>query len=313
MRRVCSSGAATPVVRGLALTKTSSNAGRLSAVLREPLLHFTLGGALLFLAYHHYAPRPPASASKEIIVTEANIAAFRNKLVQLNNRPLSEAQLADLVHEYVDTEVLYREAIALGLDTGDLVVRRRMEQKMRFLIEDTTRLAPASDAELASYLEAHRADFDEAARVRLSQVFVSRDLHGDRSDALVAKLRADLIARGATPEQAAQVGDSFPAGFDFDLLSERELVRYFGAQFAAAVMRLPEAHWSEPIASTHGLHLVWVQEQRPVRLVTLDAVRERVRYAYDEERRASTNARRMEELRGRYHIRVETPADVPAP
>jgi hypothetical protein len=280
----------------------SAGVRHLRAILREPLLHFALGGALLFLAYYHYAPQPPPAASKEIVITEANLAAFRSELAQLYQRPPNQVELNGLIQDYIQTEVLYREALALGLDSGDLVVRRRMEQKMRFLIEDTTHLPPATDAELGGWLEAHRTDFDEPARVRFSQVFVSRDLHGDGSEALAAKLRADLA--GDTPEQAATIGDAFPAGFDFDLLTERDLVRYFGADFAAAVMSLPEGSWSHPLASTYGLHLVWIREQVPGQHVTLDAVRERVRYAFDEERHRQANEARFAELRSRYTIEM---------
>ena len=282
----------------------STGERRLRAILHEPLLHFALGGALLFLAYYHYAPRPSPAASKDIVITEANLASFRSELQQLYQRPPNQVELNELIEDYVHTEVLYREALALGLDKGDIVVRRRMEQKMRFLIEGTTRLPPVTDVELNAWLETHRADFDEPARVRFSQVFVSRELRGDGSDAVAEKLRADLVARSATPEQAAETGDAFPAGFDFDLLSERELVRYFGPDFAAAVMTLPEGSWSQPLTSTYGVHLVWVREQVPTQHVTLDAVRERVRYAFDQERQQHANDARFAELRSHYTIEL---------
>jgi parvulin-like peptidyl-prolyl isomerase len=282
----------------------SAGARRLRAILREPLLHFALGGALLFLAYEHYAPRPPPAASRDIVITDANIAALRSELVQLYHRQPSEAELNELIQDHIDTEVLYREALALGLDTGDIVVRRRMEQKMRFLIEGTTRLPDATDAELDAWLESHRADYDEPERVRLSHVFVSRDLHGDETEALAAKLRAGLVAHGDTPEAATRTGDSFPGGFDFDLLTQRELVRYFGADFAAAVMSLPQASWSQPIASPHGLHVVWVREHVPGRRVSLDELRDHVRYAFDEDRHRQSNETRLAELRARYTIEM---------
>ena len=282
----------------------SAGARRLRAVLREPLIHFAVGGALLFLAWHHFAPPPPAQASKEIVITETTVSALRSELVQLYHRPPTDAEMDDLIRDYIDTEVLYREALALGLDAGDIVVRRRMEQKMRFLIEGTTRLPPATDAELGAWLESHRADFDEPARVRLSQVFVSRDLHGNASETLAAELRAGLVARNDTPQEAGAIGDSFPGGFDFDLLTQRELVRYFGADFAAAVMSLPEAGWSQPIASTHGLHIVWIREHVAERRVTLDEVRDRMRYAFDQDRQRQASEARLAELRSRYTIEM---------
>jgi parvulin-like peptidyl-prolyl isomerase len=140
--------------------------------------------------------------------------------------------------------------------------------------------------------------------VRLSQVFVSRDLHGDESDTLAAKLRAGLVARGDTPEAAARIGDSFPAGFDFDLLTQRQLERYFGEDFAAAVMDLPEGAWSRPIASPFGIHIVWMREHVPEKRVTLEEARDRVRSAFDQERQRQANDARIAELRARYTIEM---------
>jgi hypothetical protein len=275
---------------------------RLRALLREPLLHFALAGALLFAAYDYYGPPAAAPASRDIVVTDAQVDALRAQLREINRQPPTDEELERAVHDYVDEEVLYREAVALGLDAGDLVVRRRLEQKMRFLIEDTTRLAPATDADLTAYLDAHRADFDAPARIRLTHVFVSRDAHGPETDTTAAALHARLLAESVPPEKAPALGDSFPAGADLDDMTERELVRYLGADFAAAVMRLPVGSWSEPIASIHGEHLVWIREQTPARAVTLDEVRARVLYAFDRERHDAANEERLAALRARYNI-----------
>lgn len=285
---------------------------RLRALLREPLLHFALAGALLFAAYHSYAPRVATPASRNIVVTAAQVEALRAQLQDIDRRPPTDAELERAIHDYVDAEVLYREAVALGLDAGDLVVRRRLEQKMRFLIEDTTRLAPATDADLTTYLDAHRTDFDVPARVRLTHVFVSRDAHGAATDAVATALRARLLADSVPPETAPALGDSFPAGADLDDMTERELARYFGTDFAAAVMQLPVASWSEPVISIHGAHLVWVREQTPARAVTLDEVRARVLYAFDRERHDTANEERLAALRARYNISLPTGAGAQA-
>jgi hypothetical protein len=274
------------------------------AILREPLLHFIVGGALLFSVYQHETPPPRPTANREIVVTEAQLATFRRELAQVNQRPATDDELNAAIADYVDSEVLYREALALGLDAGDIVVRRRLEQKMRFLIEDTAGLPPPTDAELDAYLESHRAEYDEPERIRLSHVFLSRDRHGDRTEDLANALRARLQKRAATPDQVRDEGDAFAAGFDLNLMSERELVRYFGPEFAANVMRLSLASWSEPIASIHGVHLVWLRERVPERRVSLDEVRDRVRYAFEQGRMQAANAARLAELRAHYTIEL---------
>ena len=201
-----------------------------------------------------------------------------------------------MLDTYVGDEILVREGLALGLDRGDIIVRRRLIQKMEFLLESSEPVPPPTDAELETYLHAHADRYGSPARVSFTQVFVSTP-GADRAAALKTQLDG-----GADP---GVLGDPFLRGRDFRFQSQAELAGVFGATFATEVMGLPERAWSEPIRSSFGWHLVRVSEKRPATAPTLAAVRERIERDWRAERRATLDAGARARLRSRYVVRVE--------
>ena len=267
-------------------------------LLREPLLHVAVLGFGLFVLHRWVAPPP---ASQEIVVPAGALAGLRDDFQRRTGRTPSATDERAMVDAWVDDEVLVREALAMGLDRGDAIVRRRLIQKMAFLIESTEPVPAPSDAELGAYLAAHADRYATPARVTFTHVFVSAQHDGDRAPAAAAGLRARL-EDGNDP---AMLGDLFLRGREFRLYSEPELAGVFGAEFAAAVMALPEGTWSAPIPSTFGLHVVRVTERRAGSPPALAAVRERVERDWREEARATVNRAAYARLRARYHVRVE--------
>src|SRR5262249_4884420 len=153
---------------------------------------------------------------------------------------------------YIDNEVLYREALELGLDRGDIIVRRRLVQKMEFLTEGLDPVPEPTDTELQAYLDAHAEHYLQPDRVTLTHVFASNDRHG-AATATLAEQWGEQLRAGADP---ATLGDPFLRGRELAAVSERDLAGILGNAFAAHVMQLPVGTWSAPIASSYGLHLV---------------------------------------------------------
>ncbi|MEO2168547.1 MAG: peptidylprolyl isomerase, partial [bacterium] len=200
---------------------------------------------------------------------------------------------------------LYAEALALGLDQGDQVVRRSLVEKMRLLAGLLTPPAEPTDEELQAYLLAHEDVFRDPARLSLEHVFLSRDRRGDALDENAAALLVELQAGGGEDWQPR--GDPFPLGRTFQLRSERQLESFFGTDFARDVFTLPEGAWSGPVASAYGTHLVRVGEKRASHIPPLDSLRNQLYHRVLEERRAASLSVLVEELRGRYEIFVEYP------
>ncbi|HZR81106.1 MAG TPA: peptidylprolyl isomerase [Candidatus Binatia bacterium] len=268
---------------------------RLRRVLREPLLHFALLGGLVFAAQ---AWLGPVASSRRIVVDESMRRALRQEHVRrTGSAPTADDERA-LVERYVDDEVLVREALRLGLDRGDVIVRRRLVQKMEFLAEEAEPIPEPTDEELARFLERHAERYGIPARVALTHVFVSGDRHGDRAEAIARELRAQIEA-GANP---ADLGDPFPRGRDFGALGERDVAGVFGDAFAARVMQLPVDAWSDPIRSTYGWHLVRPTARTEARPARVADVRTAARLDWLEEKRAERRRAALDALRERYEV-----------
>ena len=273
--------------------------GGLSRWLREPLVHFVLLGGVLFSVHQCVAPPP---ATNRIVVSEAIVRGLRQEHLRQNGSlPTSEEEAA-LIQRFVDNEILYREAVSQGLDRGDLIVRRRLVQKMEFVLEGEEPIAEPTDAELQAYLDAHAERYAIAERVALTHIFVSTDQHGAAAERMAGDLRQQLVA-GADP---STLGDPFLRGRDFPLRTERDLAGIFGAPFAAQVMALPPGDWSGPLRSSYGLHLVRVTEHIPGRQPSLNEARVAVFRDWQEERRAAANAAALARLRQRYEVSIES-------
>lgn len=243
----------------------------------------------------------PPRASQEIVVPADAIGGMREDFRRRTGRMPSATDEQAMVDAYVADEVMVREGLSLGLDRGDIIVRRRLIQKMEFLLENSEPVPKPTDAELEAFVAAHAERYASPARVTFTHVFVSSQHAGIDLDAEAKSLEAKL-QDGADP---ATLGDPFLRGREMRLQAQSELANVFGAAFAAAVMKLPENAWSDPIRSSFGLHLVRVSEKRAGTEPVLSAVRERAEREWKEERRQTLDREARARLRARYVVKVE--------
>lgn len=278
-------------------------------VLREPLVHFLLGGTALFLLYGRVAG-PGEEPPERIVVTEQRIATLAEGFARTWLRPPTRAELEGLVEDFVREEILYREALALGLDRDDLVVRRRMRQKMEFLNQDLVEPVEPSEAEMAAFLAANPEVFREPERLDLRQVFLDPQRSGAGD---VEERAASLLERLRREPELDRAGDGLgdptllPARLE--AATPEELAASFGAAFAEALAGVPSDGWSGPIASAYGLHLVRVDARRPARLPRLDEVRGAVEREWAAEQGRAADARFQRALRAGYEVEVRLPAE----
>lgn len=260
-------------------------------------MHVLVLGVLLFGLHRRVAP---PRASEEIVVAPDAVAGMREDFKRRTGRMPSATDEKSMIDAYVADEILVREALALGLDRGDVIVRRRLIQKMEFLIENTEPVPEPTDAELEAFIAAHPERYATPARVTFTHVFVSNERAGANADAEAAGLR-DKLDAGADP---ATLGDPFLRGRELRLHSQPELAGIFGPQFAAAVMQLPENVWSQPIRSTFGAHVVRVTEKKPGTAPALATMRQRVERDWKDDRRQELNRDARARLRQRYVVTV---------
>lgn len=268
----------------------------LRRLVREPLIHFAVLGGLLFGAHHAFARKPQSS----IEVTRQVTAALRADHERRTGSPPTTAEERGLVDRWIDDEVRVREAQALGLDRGDVIVRRRLEQKIDFLLEGETEEREPGDDELRAYRDAHAADFTRATRITLRHVFVSRALHGDEAAAVAADLEAKLDA-GA---DASALGDPFLRGASFSDRTETELGVLLGAEAAHVAATLDLGRWSSPTADRAGFHLVRVSARREDDAMGPE-LRSELRERWLRDRRDEARRGALAERRRGYDVRIE--------
>jgi len=274
-------------------------------LLREPLLHFLVLGAALFAGYRLLNPEPGRDP-QQIVVSAGQIEYLHTTFIHTWQRQPNEAEMKALIDQYVREEVLSREAIKLGLDQNDTVIRRRLQQKMEFITDDMASAAEPSDAELAAWYAQHPEPFREDPRFTFRQVYLNREQRGSGIDTDAAKLLAELNAGGLAGE-AAELGDPslLPAALDGEPQSVVEAA--FGAEFANAVSGLPMGKWSGPISSTVGAHLVLVEGRTEGRVPPFAHVRDLVKREWENSLRLEANRRFLDNLLQQYRVTVEWP------
>jgi peptidyl-prolyl cis-trans isomerase C len=265
---------------------------------RDPLVHFAILGAGLFALHRWLAP---PSATRQIRVSEAVLRGLQDE----HNRrtgtiPTAEEERA-LVERYVSNEILYREALAQGLDRGDIIVRRRLVQKMQFLLENLEAPAEPTDAELQTFLDGHRDRYRVPERMSFTHIYLSTDRHGAETATLLAALRARIDAG----EDPATLGDPFLHGTTFTQRTASEITNLFGADFVRSLAAVTPENWSGPVASSFGLHLVRVTQREPSRDARLDEVRAAVHRDWEEQRRSDAQQAALQRLREQYRVEID--------
>ena len=287
--------------------RSPRQAGRLThammRLLKEPLLHFLVLGAALFGLFN-LVGKKEAEEPARIVVSTARIETLANGFARTWQRPPSADELRGLVDDYIRDEVFYREGRALGLDRDDTVIRRRLRQKMEFVVEDMAAAEP-SDAELAAYLASNAERFRSEDRLTFRHVYLSTA----RADALQrdAQSVAAKLADINLETDVAALGDRFLLGDEFRDMPRGDAGRTFGERFADQLFKQEQGRWQGPVASTYGLHFVLVSGRTQREVLPLDAVRPAVRREWMHARRLEAEAALYRTLRARYQVVVEEP------
>ncbi len=283
---------------------------RLRQWLREPLLHFLLLGIMLFAAYHFIERgRGGAEPSKQIQLTLDDLNQLNLYFQSQWRRPPTPEEFKRLVENKVQEEVLYREALALGLDKDDTIVKRRMAQKMQFLAEDVAAAHQPTTDELKEWYEKNRDKFTLPNRVSFRQVYFSPDRRGQHAQGDAKKALARLAGEPADSKLASTVADPFPFQEYYGDLSSGQLAKDFGPQFARAIFGLKSGAWQGPIESGYGWHLVFVDSLIPSRIPAFEEIQQDVKTAWLEEQKSMAWQKSYQDMRAKYTVLLSRPPD----
>jgi PPIC-type PPIASE domain len=274
-------------------------------ILREPLLHFLLLGAAVFAVYG-LVSRQVRDEPGKIVISAGEVAAMAESFARTWRRPPTREELEGLIRDRVQEEVYYREAMALGLDKDDTIIRRRLRQKMEFLTDDVAALAEPTDVELSAYLKAHAETFRVQRQFTFRHVYLNPERRGKNLARDAGQLLTQLRQAGGEAD-VAERGDPFLLEHVFQSVPASEVAKLFGDPFAAKLGELPPGQWQGPVESGYGVHLVFVSERTEGSLPALADVRDAVELEWKNARRLKTNEQFYAELLKRYRVTIEPP------
>lgn len=264
--------------------------------LRQPLLHFFIIGAGLFALYSFVNDTPQTPNRPSIVVSVQDAQWLASQFRSMRNRPPSQPELETLVEAFVRQEIYVREALALGLDQGDSIVRKRLSQKMEFLTEAGAEASFVDDAMLEAYFQDNLERYRSASRAGFSQI---------------------LLPEPAT-EFMPDILEKLANGDDFNLLGARTLLpamvspltkqvvdSSFGTGVFEQIVALDPGTWSGPVRSGYGAHLVRLDSLVPGSVPAFETVRGRIEQEWRRDKANELRLDRLAQLRNQYHI--ETP------
>ena len=272
---------------------------------REPLLHFLFIGAAIYLLYGAFAEPVPEEIDKTIVVSAGEIEWMQTAWQKRWNRPPTAEEFDGLIQQYIRETVLYREALTMGLNKHDQVIRRRLAQKLEFLAKDLVALTPPTDEELLTYFDVHQDRYQEPARYTFTQVFIDPDKRGDATLADAEKIKATLKARSDAIEDAGALGDTFMLQNYYPEKEQAEIQKLFGSGFAESLVELSVGQWHGPVLSGYGVHLVYVDNVSEPPAPVYAEVRERVMQDWKTEKGEELNEKFYVNLRDRYTVVIE--------
>ena len=269
----------------------------MTRLLREPLLHFFLGGAVLFGVYG-WLHGGRSNSPTEVVVSRGQVQSLQLQFERVWQRPATSDELQGLIDGWVKEEIFYREGIAMALDRDDPVVRRRVGQKLEFILDSAAPASP-TDAELQSWLDAHPADYQTEPTYSLRQVFFNPARHGDALGVDIA------TARRALESGKAIEGDTTLLPYEMNAARATDVARVFGDEFLVGLGTTAIGGWHGPVQSDFGVHLVELIERRDGGRAALNDVRAQVERDLLHARTEDAKAAVYERLRANYSVRID--------
>lgn len=282
----------------------------LTRLFKEPLLQFLIIGAAIYGAYALFASPEDDYRDNTILVDANRINVMISEWEARWNRPPTRQEIDGLIQAYIKEAVLYRQAVAMGLNEDDPITRRRMAQKLEFLTSDLASFQQPAEGELKQFFEENRESYRDPDLITFTQVYIDPDARGDATLVDAAQILEQLRAAGEPTEETSGQGDRLMLQNYFAAATELDIRRQLGSGFAEQVMKLEPLQWHGPVLSGYGVHLVYVHDFQEAKPPVLQEVQDRVREDWLAMKRDEFNTEFLKSLKDRYEIIIEElPAD----
>ncbi len=273
--------------------------------LREPLVQFLFLGGLIYLAYALVTPQSEEDNSRTILVSASRVQWMQDSWQKRWNRLPTKQELDGIIQQYIKETVLYNEAIKMGLDKDDGVIRRRLAQQVEFLAKDLVVYTPPAQADLEKYYKEHLDQYKPDVSYSFTQVYFDPDKRGESTLDDANKVKEKLVAQASMLQNVEGLGDDYMKANYFEANTPMEIRKNFGSGFAESLMELEAGKWHGPVLSGFGTHLVFVNEIVSPPVPPFDEIKARVLEDWIEQKRESLNEEFYEALEDYYTIIVE--------
>ena len=269
--------------------------------LRQPLVHFLIAGSVLFALYGGVHRSTVNQAPQRIEITPEIVQRIAISWLARWQRPASEQQLQGMIDEYVKEEILYREALKLGLDKDDTIIRRRLAQKMDFLAEDVASLREPAPGVLEAWYQQHQALYAPPPLATFRHLFFALDKRGADAQA-----QAQAALSGLTDKNSDE-GDAFMFKSAYSEQTQDQVARVFGSTFAMALFKQTPGRWVGPVESGFGWHLLWIETLAKPPAPPFETVAQQVKSDWLSEQRSASKQANFDALKAHYEVVVVMP------
>ncbi len=275
-------------------------------LLREPLFHFLILGVAIFIAYS-FLSRPVNNEPGKIVITAGELASMREGYIVTWQRPPTNDEMEGLIRERVREEVYYQEALALGLDKDDIIIRRRLQQKMEFIAHDIAKRNEPTYQQLSAFLGKHPDLFKMEARYSFRQIYLNASRRGSQLQQDISSLLSELNQSGSKSD-IQKMGDASVLPAQMTDVTAKEISDQFGKEFSSRLLQLPSGHWVGPVNAIDGPHLVMLSERKDGGIPALGEIHDAVLREFDDANQKAANEKFYESLLKNYSVTIEKPA-----
>ncbi|MHC5108938.1 MAG: peptidyl-prolyl cis-trans isomerase [Planctomycetota bacterium] len=277
----------------------------LNNLVREPLFHFLAIGAMLYALSVKYGTATEAEPDNTITITTGEIDWLTQSFSQRWHRPPTPEEFEGILTAHIREKVLYLEALAMGLDQDDVIIRRRLAQKLEFLFQDLSDLKRPSEEELLAYFQDNLDNYQEPEVTTFTHVYVDPDARGDQTLDDAEQILTALKALDDPTQGHEELGDRFMLQSYYPRRPSLEIAKLFGKGFAQAIDELSPGQWHGPVLSGYGVHLVYVHDRSQEPPPTYEEVQSTILEDWQAEQRQKFNEQFVAGLMARHNIVIE--------
>ncbi len=274
---------------------------------KQPVVQFLLIGLLMFLVNTFIIEAKGSDNEDEykVYLTSGEVNSMQEMWTSQWSRPPTKMELQGMINQRVEETILFREAVKIGLNKNDNIIRQRMAQKLEFLSGDLVKPDSATSQEVQDYFELNIEKYTTPENITLTQLFVNPKIHRDLLENEVNTRLSKLNGMNASSSNISKYGDQFSLQTYFPDKPQLELAKLFGSEFAAKVFELETGEWVGPVKSQYGAHLVYVMYKTPAVIPEFETVQEMVAGDLQRERQKELNNLYIDGILSRYEVIIE--------